>query len=361
MLALFLGTAVAALSSQAIIFYSTGDPGYNTAAPTGTLADSGWQYEGLWGGFLGTAIAPRYFIAAKHVGGAVGDKFTLNGADYTTTAVFDDPNSDLKIWRVCGTLPVFAPLYTNNNESGRSLVVVGRGTQRAEPVVTATTNVLGQVSFKTNGWHWGNYDGVVRWGENVVAGAIDGNALFGAGLGSLLQARFNSGAGSNECHLSFGDSSGGVFIRDGSTWKLAGINYAVDGPYNTTDSGPGFSAAIFDEGGLYKQDGDAWVVTPDLPVDQSGSFYATRISSNLAWINSVLNAATVDDSIPLLQSASTIPGAFADVGTAVIDATNRTITLPQPPQAGFYRLRACSSFRITAIEAQGPNLVLHYQ
>jgi prolipoprotein diacylglyceryltransferase len=48
----------------AVLFYSTDDPAYNTQPPTGSLTNSGWQWQGLWGGVLGTAIAPHYFIAA---------------------------------------------------------------------------------------------------------------------------------------------------------------------------------------------------------------------------------------------------------------------------------------------------------
>jgi len=56
---------------HAVLFYATGDPTYNTLPPGGNLTNSGWQFEGLWGGFLGTPIAPNYFIAAQHVGGSV--------------------------------------------------------------------------------------------------------------------------------------------------------------------------------------------------------------------------------------------------------------------------------------------------
>jgi hypothetical protein len=64
-------------TAQAVILLDTGDPNFNTTAPTGELAGSGWQYEGLWVSFLGTAVASNFFITAKHVGGSVGDTFTL--------------------------------------------------------------------------------------------------------------------------------------------------------------------------------------------------------------------------------------------------------------------------------------------
>src|SRR5213592_3616881 len=200
----FLALLLNIISARAIIFYSTGDTNYNTTAPSGTLTDSGWQYEGTWGGYLGTAIAQKYFITAHHVGGSVGQTFDFRGLRYTTVGVTNDPASDLSLWRICGTFPEYAQIYTNTNEVGQSFVVIGRGTQRGAPVTT--TDALGTV--KTNGWQWQLelYDGVVRWGENVVTGIVDGDSLFGSGLGELLQATFDANGGSNECHLSFGDS-----------------------------------------------------------------------------------------------------------------------------------------------------------
>ena len=55
-------------SARAVVFYETADPDYNSTAPTAAYADSGWQYQGLFGGFLGTMISPQLFITATHVG-----------------------------------------------------------------------------------------------------------------------------------------------------------------------------------------------------------------------------------------------------------------------------------------------------
>src|SRR6266540_4059129 len=131
---LFASIWLTAISANAILFYSNGDPNYNTTAPGGNLADSGWQFEGIWGGFLGTPIAPKYFITARHVPGNVGDPYFFQGVAYWVTAVHEDPDSDLRICRICGAFPVSAPLYTNTNEVANSLLVIGRGTQRGAPV-----------------------------------------------------------------------------------------------------------------------------------------------------------------------------------------------------------------------------------
>src|SRR5262245_49612636 len=312
------------VSARAVIFYSTGDPNYNTTAPGGSLTNSGWQYEGTWGSFLGTAIAPKYFVTARHVGGRLGDPLLFRGVAYPTTAVYDSPDSDLRIWRICGTFPDYAQIYANTDEVGQSCVVIGRGTQRAAPVTTTT--FLGAV--KTNGWRWGPYDGVIRWGENAVSNLVNGDSLFGSGIGDLLQAAFNADGGPNECHLSSGDSSGALFIKDGSVWKLAGMNYAVDGPYNTANTGPGFDAAIFNERGLYTTNSivGGWVLVPNPPfsADQPGAFYATRISTHTSWIISVINA-SVPAEPPTLQSSPSAGGEvpYTDDVNAAVDDVSR--------------------------------------
>src|ERR1700683_4985763 len=120
--------------ARAVLFEATGDPSYNTNAPTGSLMNSGWQYEGQWGVYLGTPIAPTFFLAAQHIGGSPGQPFVYNGVTYTTVTNFDDPSTDLRIWQVGETFPSYAPMYTPSNEVGKLCVVIGRGTQRGSLV-----------------------------------------------------------------------------------------------------------------------------------------------------------------------------------------------------------------------------------
>lgn len=261
---------------HAVILFGTADPNANTTAPTGNLAGSGWQYEGLFDGFLGTAIAPNYFITAKHIGGSVGDTFTLDNVAYTTTAVFGDPSSDLQIWKVSEVLSTYAPLYSSapGSEVNQSLVVFGRGTQRGDPVSVGSDSHLG-------GWLWGTADQRERWGTNAV-GSIEVDPSYGP----LLRAPFDSNAGANEAHLSSGDSGGGVFIFNTSTqqWELAGVNLAVDGPFSRSNTGSNpFNAAMFDTTGLYEQDDKgAWVAARN-----PSGFYATEIAAHTGFIDSV--------------------------------------------------------------------------
>ncbi|MGD0059760.1 MAG: hypothetical protein ABSD58_10115 [Verrucomicrobiia bacterium] len=274
----------------AVLFQSTGDPTYNTNAPSGPLTNSGWQYEGRWdtslelstnvhpmGSFLGTPIAPQFFITAAHIYGSTNDVFVFNGVTYHPVAQFTTLDSDLSIWQVAETFPYYAPLYTASGETNSPVVVFGRGTQSGEPVV---------VGGQTNGWLWVEpSDGVERWGESRVGSIING----GTGVGDLLRCAFDAGAGSNACDLSEGDSGGGLFIEDGGVWKLAGINYGVDGPFSNAVDGTEFDASLLDVRGLFEEvsPGNWQFMSGPQPIPSA--FYSTRISANLDWIESVIN------------------------------------------------------------------------
>lgn len=298
-------------AAHAVMFQFTADPAFNTTPPSGELAGSGWELQGDWGGVLATPIAPQYFLAARHVGGSVGQAFTFQGVSYRTTAFWDDPYSDLRLWQVDGTFPTYAQLYTGSNELGRDMVVFGRGTRRGAEVsvtVVSTNRVTSTVDIRTlgltskqakklyptatfkgnymttvssvvvtntivNGWQWGESDGVMRWGKQKV-----GNAY-----GNWLVGIFNPSGDPAACHLSGGDSSGAVFIHDGTAWKLAGINYAVEGPFQTDLANPAFHAALVDKTGLYR---DGAYFSPD-GMAKPTAFYCSRVSASVGWIRSI--------------------------------------------------------------------------
>lgn len=266
---------VASGNVHAVVFFSSDSPTKNITAPGGPLAGSGWQFQGQWGSTLGTPIAPNYFITASHIGGTVGDSFVFSGSSYTTTAVFDDPNSDLRIWQVDGVFSTYAPLYTGSSEVGQDVVFFGRGSQRGAEVVLSGTS---------KGWQWGTGDEVQRWGQNKVEAIADGGAPYGT---SLLAMAFNDDGGPEEATYSFGDSGGGVFILDAGTWKLAGVNSWADGPYGTEAVRPPepqtFLGSLYDQDGFYGDTLTGWK-----QVTGPGMVYASRISTSQAWILSVI-------------------------------------------------------------------------
>jgi hypothetical protein len=202
---------LAALSAPAgaMIFYNTGDPSFNTTAPTGSLSGSGWQWAGNWGGYIGTPIGPRHFLTAAHVGGSVGDAFVFGGVNYRTIAIFDDPLTDLRICEVDKTFSTWAPLYTSTDEAGRELVAMGTGVSRGGPVY---------VGNNLAGWYWGTTSGTMRWGENSVAAVVNDPPY-----GDLLYSVFYASSNSNQATLAYNDSSGPIFINTGSGWQLESL------------------------------------------------------------------------------------------------------------------------------------------
>jgi hypothetical protein len=371
-----------ATCAQALIFFGTGDVNFNTTAPTGTYADSGWQWIGALGGIAGVPIGPRHFLAAQHIGGSVGQQFTFNGAAYTTVAAFDDPASDLRIWQIDGTFPAqsWAPLYRVSGEVGSTAVAYGRGSTRGSPVTTT----------RSNGWMWAAGDGRLRWGTNTVYSiqTVGGGAGFAA-----LYMRFDQGGGTNEVQAAGGDSSGPVFINDGSGYKLAGVTYAVDCCFNTTNSGDGFQAAIFDVRGLYFgnassgwtkysgptdcKTGDTCLLNP-LPA----GFYSTRVSARLSWIDSILSrqpqaitfpaigdrsvnqspfTPSVSDSSGLPVTLSVVSGPATVSGTSITLTGLGTVTL-QASQTGDATFLPATpvqqTFNVTAATTNVPTLPL---
>lgn len=256
--------------ARAIVFVSTGDSDHNTLAPGGLYANSGWQYQGWWGNSLGTPIAPKFFITSKHLTGVgVGSIFTYQGQSYTTVRKFEDPASDLVIWEISGTFSSYAPVYYGRAETGREAIFYGRGVGRED-----------EPRLAGKGWRWGA-NAKMRWGTNTIAGITD----LGSGMGETLRGTFDLGGGLNEAIVARGDSGGGLFIKDNDgVWKLAGVNFDVNGPYkyslgdsNTVD------AALYDQSGIYvSQPGGGFALGQG-----PGAFFTTRISSRAAFIHNV--------------------------------------------------------------------------
>lgn len=257
----------------AVMFLDTDATGFNTTTPGD---NSGWQYEGKFLTFLGVPIGPHFFITAKHFGGSIGNTFDFHGEIYTTIGFHDVPGTDLRIWEVNHSKPFpnYAPLSSGAADIGATATIFGRGTRRGDPVL---------VSSQHKGWKWGPGDDVKRWGRNVVEGAV-----MHPTYGELLYCDFNSPGIPHECHLSVGDSGGGLFVLEDGLWRLAGIHLAVDGPFRIPPSTTEFNGALFDQGGLEYKNGNTWVVVPDQAEDVPSAFYSSRISASLPWISNLV-------------------------------------------------------------------------
>jgi hypothetical protein len=251
----------------------------NTTEPTGPLANSGWQWQGVWGNVLGTPISRNTFITAEHVGGTVGDLFTFGGRRYKTVATYDDPNSDLQIWQIRGSFPTFAPLLTDFIEPGATAMIFGRGTLRGPEI-----NVNGQLK----GWQWGGASNATSWGMNIIEGSTSGRSDTEAGGASIRGARlfwdFDREGLPVEATVSAGDSGGGIFVQQNGKWKLAGVNFSVQSSFSFPASSDLLSGAILDYGGLKVGNNSVNEQSADIP----SRGYASRITLSVPWIHDVL-------------------------------------------------------------------------
>lgn len=337
---------VSSFQARALIFSSTGDTNYNTTAPTGALAGSGWQWQGQWKTATGIPIAPHFFISAGHLGGRVGDTFLFDGVTYTTVARNASPTSDLIVWEVSGTFPTYAPIYVRNDEVGRSAVLFGRGVTRGSEV-----NVSGLGESPLRGWRWSPNatGGTLRWGENTIQDARDfpANDPYTAN-GELLVMDFDryDGTNPNEVTLASLDSGGGLFLWDAfdNQWKLAGVNVDAEYAFRITATGSDIFASIFDMGGLfYDEEGDTvgpvgpdpFVYAANAVTDLPSHLYSVRLSANAGWIRGVA-------AVPPLNTAPLFP---AVANRTVQELAPLEMTLPasdvdQPAQTLTFKLES---------------------
>ncbi|HEV8379868.1 MAG TPA: hypothetical protein VGP99_13540, partial [Tepidisphaeraceae bacterium] len=333
-------------AGHAVILYATADR--NGAPAPGSIAEVPWILQGQFGGaFLGTPIAPNYFITASHIGGDSTVPFVFRGSTYTidpsygTGGGFSIPGSDLHIWKVNETFPAFAPLYGTSatpSETNKHLVVLGRGTQRGTEVT---------VGGQLKGWEWGTADFMQSWGENTVSAIVNGNA----DQGDFVGFDFNAGV-ANEGTLSGFDSGGGLFVQQGTEWQLAGINYGVDGPFSLTgdESDPGFNAAIFDKRGLYELGQGGWQLVnggSEVPA----TAYSSRISSRISAIYSAIPSFAIKQQVYFVRGGTT-----ADVGTvdASTSITVGTSSNPATLRATYVRTGELKIERISHVQIK-PN------
>lgn len=249
------------------------------------------DYVGTFGLYTGTPIAPRYFITANHVGdGGTGGSFIFaNGTASPTlyTATLAGAQNDLAIWKIADTDPAFslyAPLYTGASEVGKSLVAIGRGTPRGDPVFAPSN------PSQTVGWQWSSSpDTLISWGTGTVN---DVTTVPTPGFGGdHLRWYFNFDAAKPDTGiLSDGDSGGPMFVFNptSSRYELAGINALVDQVSSQSEPNPAnpqhlLRDALYDARGFY--DGSTLIAGAN-PVPLGS--YASRISSAMPFINATI-------------------------------------------------------------------------
>jgi hypothetical protein len=212
------------------VIIDSGDGSGNTSAPPD---DPGWGYVGAVGsGLTSVYLGNGWVLSADHVlpGGVTlggiyyplvpGSKVTIQH-DATTPA-------DLAVWRIdqAPELPLL-PLRASAPVGGSEVVMIGRGRNRG-----AATTWMG-----IDGYLWGAGN-AMRWGTNRVGNtglqiAIGGRTTrsfstdFSEDPPGPSDPRCTDGSACPEAQAANGDSGGGVFLRSGGAWELAGIMHSI--------------------------------------------------------------------------------------------------------------------------------------
>jgi len=272
-----------------VILYSQADR--NIARPGEADGGSGWDLQGCWGSLAGTPIGSQYFITTKHGGNTAATKFLFQGAEYSVDGTFNNglgyvEQNDLRLWKITDSFSTWARIYSGNQEVGQAATIFGRGVQRGQEVLDFRGNL--------RGWQWGasdnspvNGQNVQSWGRNAVS-SVYSDATYG----QMLAFTFDADGIENECTLADGDSGGGVFMNVNGLWALIGVNTAVQSRFNTTNSGDGFDAAIFDARNLYYHgaaDPNAWLRASGSSA-MPATAYASRLSSHVDFLDDYVPA-----------------------------------------------------------------------
>jgi hypothetical protein len=336
-----------------MIFFGHGDPDHNTSAPTGALANSGWQHE-VFFDFTGTAVGPRHLLTAAHLRVGTNAIARHNGLAYRVIAVTNLPGTDLSLLTVGGRFPDWAPLYRRGDESGKVATLFGRGLPRGEPVFHPTER-----TNEVRGWTWGQNDFRPRWGTNRVEQAFAPGVL---GSSGLLALTFSADAGDDEAAVTGGDSGGGLFLRDNQdgAWKLAGVAFSVQSLFNTGTEGDGFYASLFDRRDFLELNfEDEWVADDTAADRPEAAIYFSRVFSYVTRLNDLIaQVPATTETLPRLLSAPRVDGPFTEHIAYAVDPTARTIAARLTATNQFFRVDP--GIQIRGINANESQLTLGF-
>ena len=227
--------------ARAVIIDTVSGTG-NTSAPAD---DPGWANVGTVGNGSAVYLGNRWAITASHVwSGATTFSGTtyqvVPGSEITLTnngAVGKTALTDLVLYQLASDpgLP-WLPIASSTPANNSAVTMIGAGRNRGAfttwVVDTAPTPwvwTVSNVSPNAAGYLWDS-SRTTRWGTNNVDAAgwitytIDNSKSVYA-----LQSTFTfSGSSSSEAIAAPGDSGGGLFTKNGSSWDLAGIMLVTD-------------------------------------------------------------------------------------------------------------------------------------
>lgn len=240
------------------VIVAGGDGSQNTTAPLVDdfgFAKVGRVFDTMDGVFIGGVyLGEGWVLSAYHgVRDASGTGFLFGSVsfgsefftvDATSAVRLTTPgqgNADLALFHLFPPYPsvAAAALAASTPAAGSTLAMLGNGRNRDTietrwNVNTATnpdtwTETAGPGDRQGYKWAAGSQ---LRWGMNARTADALSNVNNGFGITRMFRTQFdNDGSAiASEAQGSPGDSGGGVFYKNGSTWELAGIMLTVSTP-----------------------------------------------------------------------------------------------------------------------------------
>lgn len=207
--------ACAALATPAgAVIIDSGDGTGNTTAPGD---DPGWDYVGLRAALTAVYLGNGWVVSANHV--AAGT-LILDGIGYpyvTDSKIqIDDGGGtlgDLAVWQI-DPYPAWPLLPISSEASlvGKKVFMIGQGRDRGAAQTACAP--------PKDGYLWEGSK-TKRWGKNVVEAHV--NVL----NTDSFYATFDESGLTHEAQAADGDSGGGVFVKNGGQWELAGVMFVL--------------------------------------------------------------------------------------------------------------------------------------
>jgi hypothetical protein len=223
--------------------FNTADGFYNS----GVYLGNGWVLT-AYHVVRNTSLSGFQFSDVVFHDPILGDvTFAVNPATAVRLQNSDSSFTDLALFQLT-TVPTFLsaiPIATSLPSNGSTVTMAGNGVNRQSGLTSWNVNGSNVWTETTPPGTFSGYketqgSQTLRWGTNTIDSQ---NSTINAGFGNLTVLTTDFDNTTDQAQAAAGDSGGGVFYKNGSTWELAGIIDATA----SFNGQPDFTAVFGDE------------------------------------------------------------------------------------------------------------------